>query len=183
MVWVGLVWSLAAAVRAHAHAQAEGEAAPERVEPAEGEAAPERATQAAVPANDKLGQRLLELATRVSDLESREGAKEASVAGPLATTKVAIERARLEQSRADEAAALRAERIARASLALAERRWSLAMEQGLKRAALARLEHARERAAAARLAREAAAKKLAEPSESVPGAAAVEGVQGEQENP
>ncbi len=118
-------------------------------------------------AGDKLGQRMAELLERIRELEGRNVEGALSVSGPLVTAKVALERLRLAWAHGDEALALRAERIVRASLALAERRHSLLIEQGLKQAAVARREQARERAQVSQAAREAEARLLQERSLNV----------------
>lgn len=106
---------------------------------------------AQLPVEYKMGQRISELGERIHQLEMRDEGAEPEFSGALLGAKAALQQLRtIWKARASQVELERAERIVRANLALAERRYSLWIERALFAAAEARREAAHERARAAK---------------------------------
>lgn len=110
-------------------------------------------------ASDETSRAISDSARRAEQLAQREGLGP-DVQGPLSGVKLALEAMRQAWAHGDLAAASRAEGVARAGLALAERRYSLSLERALMRAAIARRDAARTRVQTSAAAREAESKRL-----------------------
>jgi hypothetical protein len=110
---------------------------------------------------DETSRTIAELAQRASLLEKR-GDLPPEVQGPLSGVRLALEAMRAAWSTGNQLAVVRAEGLARAGLALAERRYSLTVEQGLMRAALARRDESRVRVQTARTAHDAESRRVRE---------------------
>ncbi len=111
------------------------------------------------PVGDEVSRAIAELAQRIAELEQR-AAQDPEVQGPLNGAKVALEGMRQARARGDRAAGARADALARAGVALAERRYALSLEKALLRAAHTRREGARARAEASARARAAEERRL-----------------------
>lgn len=110
-------------------------------------------------AEDETSRAIADLTRRAQQLGQHEGLGP-EVQGPLSGVKRALEAMRQAWSRGDLRVAQRAEGLARAGLALAERRYSLSLEQALMRAAVARRDAARARVHTAAAAREVERERL-----------------------
>jgi hypothetical protein len=108
---------------------------------------------------DETSRAIAELVQRVADLE-RRGQLDPGVQGPLNGVKLALEAMRQARAAGDRAAGARADALARAGLALAERRYALSVEQALLRAAKARRDAARVHADHSAAARAAEQRRL-----------------------
>jgi hypothetical protein len=172
LAWVGLgvvVWLACGLFETTAHAQARE---PEARESSESE---EEVPPAGEQLDDPGAQRLRELALQISQLE-RRGNLPSDVAGSLGEAKLALARMREAWAKKNRKSQESLERLARASIALAERRYSLALERELNRAAVARRELARARVESSQRAVEAEARRLQELTEQAartPGAPAL----------
>ncbi|MFT3924965.1 MAG: hypothetical protein QM778_20685 [Myxococcales bacterium] len=109
--------------------------------------------------DDDTSRTIAELTRRAAALEER-GNLPPEVRGPLSGVKLALDAMRQAWARRDMSGAQRTEGLARAGLALAERRYSLMLERELMRAAEARREAARTRLQSAQAARAAEAERL-----------------------